>query len=197
MKLLKTMLKFSFLAIILVLATMFVYHQGTKEYDNYLERNKNDEAWINANIKLVEDFRIGHKVYRVSLPRNLKIDDSVYNKRVNDEIIKKLINNYGINSPLLIYNPFRSELPLVNIYFNTGEKYRFEYFVTTEYISTEEGYNFVRIVNEQGEDVFNNRHHYELKGFVKGRNNLLIRILDENDVKIGAENFIINIPNGK
>ncbi len=194
--LIKQIIKFSILGVILVFATMMVYDKGIADYKSYLENNKDDEKWIRDHINLVEDNKIGSEVLRPDMPNNLEISDSLYKEVIDEEIDKLLIHNYKIDSPLIIYNPYNIDPTTINLYFHTGNSYKFEYYVTTESIGLEENVIYTRMKNINGEDILSNRHFYVLKGFKPGKkNNLLIRILDDNDRVIDAENFILNLPN--
>lgn len=194
--LIKQIIKYSFLMVILVIATIFIYNTGKKEYKDYLEKHKNDEKWINENIKIVENVSIGLGVYNVEIPKDLDIDINLYNRAVTKDINELLINNYKMDEPLFIYDPFNIDKGSINIYFHTGEKYKFEYYVTTKSISQDtKEFKFIRMKNEDGTDILNNKHFYALKGLKTGKkNNLIIRILDNNDEIVDSQNFIINVP---
>lgn len=194
--LLKQIIKYSFLIIILIVATIFVYKTGKNEYKKYLENHKNDKKWIEDNINLVEDIRIGTGVYTVNMPNDLEIDKNIYNKEISQEINKLLINNYKIEEPLFIYDPFKLDNTSINVYFHTGEKYKFEYYITTNSITNEpEKFQYTRATNEDGSDILNNKHFYVLKGLKPGsKNNLIIRILNDNNELVDSQNFIINVP---
>ena len=190
----KQFIKYSILAIALVLATIFVYNKGNDAYYKYLNNNKDDDTWIRDNINLVEDMMIGDGVLRADMPNNLEVSRSLYEEVIMEEIDKLLINSYKINDPLLIYDPYLNNPTSVNIYFHTGNDYKFEYYITTESIGLEEDITYLRMTTEGG-DVLSNRHFYVLEGLTAGKkNNLLIRILDSNDQVVDAENFILNIP---
>lgn len=191
----KQFIKFGILFVVLVYATIFVYDAGKNAYQKYLDSHSDDITWIKDNVNLVEDNKIGSGVLRPDVLKDLEVTEELYLEIIEEEINKLLINNYKINNPLLIYNPYNIDKSTVNIYFHTGENYKFEYHVTTETILLEEDITYTRITTETGLDKFTNRHFYVLDGFVPGkRNNLLIRILDENDQVIDAENFILNLP---
>ena len=190
----KQIIKYSILAIVLVLATIFVYDKGKAAYQRYLDNNKDDESWIRDNINLVEDTKIGVGILKSDMPADLKVSREIYEEVITEEIDKLLINNYKINDHLLIYDPYLNNPTTVNIYCHTGNSYKFEYYVTTESIGFEEDITYIRMTTEDG-DILSNRHFYVLEGFVPGKkNNLLIRILDSNDQVIDAENFILNLP---
>lgn len=191
----KQIIKFSILGVILIFATMFVYDRARDSYQKYLDKNKDNGEWIRSNINLIEDTRIGSGVLRPDMPSDLNIDDNIYNEVIKEEIDQLLINNYKVDNPLFIYNPYRLDNTTVNIYFHTGDKYKFEYFVTTKTIGTDEDIIYTRVKDDDGNDILSTKQFYILNGFTPGKkNNLLIRILDENDTVIDAENFILNIP---
>ena len=190
----KMIIKYSILVVLLVLATIFVYDKGKESYQNYLNSHKDDDTWIRDNINLVENMKIGDGVLVPSMPNDLEVSRELYEEVITEEIDNLLINSYKINDPLLIYDPYLNNSTSINIYFHTGNDYRFEYYVTTESIGLEEEITYLRMTTEDG-DIFSNRHFYVLEGLIPGKkNNLLIRILDTNDQVIDAENFILNIP---
>lgn len=194
--LIKLVIKYTFLLAVLIVATLFTYDLGKKEYKKYLNNHKDDEKWVDKNINLIENYQIGDGVLSVDMPKDLKLDNKSYNKAVSDEINKLLINSYKIEEPLFIYDPFKFDETSLNIYFYTGEKYKFEYYITTDSISNgTESFEFIRMKNEDGTDILNNKHFYILKGLKTGKkNNLIIRILDEYDNIIDSQNFIIKAP---
>ncbi len=192
---LKRIFKYGILCVVLVGATIWVYDHGRGAYEAYVDRHENDIEWIEKNIQFVEDYRIGDNVLKVEMPDTLDISHDLYTEIVQKKIDQLLVDNYRISSPLILYNPFLEDETSVNIYFHTGEKYKFEYYVTTSSIATDEDLTYQRMLDSDGNDLSQNKHYYTLTGFVVGkRNNLLIRILDENDNIVQSENFILNIP---
>lgn len=191
----KLVVKYSLLFLVLIILTILVYNKGISDYKTYLENNKDDEKWISEHINLVEDTKIGTGVLKVDMPTNLEVSDELYKETIDEEINNLLIHNYKINNPLIVYDPYKNNPASINLYFHTGNSYKFEYYITTEAIDLEDDITYIRMKDDTGLDVLNTKHFYVLEGFVQGkRNNLLIRILDENDQVIDAENFIINIP---
>lgn len=190
----KQFIKYTILAVILVLATIFVYDKGKASYQKYLDSHKDDDTWIRDNINLVEDMKIGTGVLTPSIPNDLEVSREIYEEVIMEEIDNLLINSYKINDPLFIYNPYLNNPTSINIYFHTGNSYKFEYYITTESIGLEEEITYIRMTDSTG-DILSTRHFYVLDGFAPGKkNNLLIRILDSNDQVIDVENFILNIP---
>ena len=106
----KQIIKYSILAIILILATIFVYDKGKSAYQKYLDNNKDDESWIRDNINLVEDPKIGVGILKSDMPADLKVSREIYEEVITEEIDKLLINNYKINDPLLIYDPYLNKI---------------------------------------------------------------------------------------
>lgn len=190
----KQIFKYSILSIILVLAAMFVYDKGKESYQKYLDTNKDDETWIRDNINLVENNKIGSGILVPDMPANLEVSREIYNEVITEEINKLLINSYKIDEPLIIYDPYLNNPTTVNIYFHTGNNYKFEYYVTTESIGIEEDITYLRM-RVDDIDVLTNNHFYVIDGLTVGKkNNLLIRLLDQNDQVVDAENFILNLP---
>ena len=190
----KQFIKYGILIVMLILATMFVYDKGKDAYQKYLDSHKDDDTWIRDNINLVEDMKIGDGVLTPSIPNDLEVSRDIYEEVIMEEIDNLLINSYKINDPLFIYNPYLNNPTSINIYFHTGNSYKFEYYITTESIGIEEEITYIRMTDSTG-DIFSTRHFYVLDGFTPGKkNNLLIRILDSNDQVIDVENFILNIP---
>ena len=191
----KRILKYGILGLILDWATMFIYDYGKKSYEDYVNRHENDIEWIEDNIEFVEDYQIGDNIFVVEMPETLDISHDLYREIVQKKIDRLLIDNYKISSPLILYDPFLEDEESVNIYFHTGEKYKFEYYVTTDSIATDEDLVYQRMLDANGNDLLQSKHYYTLTGFVPGkRNNLLIRILNENNEIVQSENFILNIP---
>lgn len=191
----KRIFKYGVLGLVLVWATIFIYDHGRKSYEDYVNRHENDIEWIEENIQFVEDYKIGDNIFVVEMPDTLDISHDLYREVVQKKIDQLLIDNYRISSPLILYDPFLEDEGSVNIYFYTGEKYKFEYYVTTDSIATDEDLIYQRMLDADGNDSLVTKHYYTLTGFVPGkRNNLLIRILDQNDEIVQSENFILNIP---
>ena len=90
-----------------------------------------------------------------------------------------MIQQYSINNPLLLYNPYREDENCLYIYFHTGEKYRAQYFASTESIVMQDMENLL-----YQDFLDSNGNSYET-----------IQHYDESGKVVEAENFILNIPN--
>ena len=154
--------------------------------------------WLRENTKLIENYRIGNDVLVVSVPNNYDVNKELYQAVIQEKIDDLLINRYTITSPLIIYNPFFSDAASINLYFQTGEEYIFEYYITTESLATLEDIPYQTLLDSSGLPLESRNHYYVLDGFIPGkRNNLVIRLLDNTGNVIDVENFILNIPNTK
>ena len=195
----KRIIKYGFLFLVLVVLTQTVYNFGKDSYNKYIDSHENDLEWVEKNIVLEDDYKIGSQVKVVHMPENLNVSEEDYKNIISKKIKSFLVNRYSIESPLLIYNPFKEENSLY-IYFHTGEKYYAEYYTTTESIAIKgvEELKYQPFLNENGKQVMTSSHYYVIDSLVpKKKNNIIIRILDENGEVIEADNFIVNIPNTK
>ena len=190
--------KYTFLLTILVVATQQVYKFGKKSYQDYINAHESDLEWVENNISLEDDYRIGNQVKVVRMPTDLTISTEDYTEIINKKIKALLVNSYSIDSPILIYNPYREDKNTLYIYFHTGEKYQAQYFVSTESIVMQDmdALEYQNFSDENGNISATTRHYYTINSLVPGKkNNVILRILDENGVVVDAENFILNIPN--
>lgn len=195
---LKQIVKFSILFFLLVIATQQVYKLGKKSYQDYINAHEGDLEWVENNILFEDDYRIGNQVKVVNMPEDLTISTKDYTEIIDKKINSLLIHSYSIDNPFLIYNPYREDKNSLYIYFHTGEKYRAQYFISTESIVMQDidTLNYKDFLDEFGNTVETNRHYYKLDGLFPGKkNNIIIRILDEMDTVVEAENFILNVPN--
>lgn len=191
-------IKYAFLLFILVVATQQVYKFGKKSYQDYINAHENDLEWVEDNITLEDDYRIGNQVKVVHMPTDLTVSTEDYTEIINKKIKALLVNSYSIDSPILIYNPYREDENKLYIYFHTGEKYQAQYFVSTESIVMQDmdTLEYQDFLDEAGNVSFTTRHYYTIDSLIPGKkNNVILRILDENGVVVDAENFILNIPN--
>jgi len=194
----KRLIKYAFLLFILVVATQQVYKFGKKSYQNYINAHESDLEWVENNISLEDDYQMGSQVKVVRMPVDLTVSDEDYTEIINKKIKALLVNSYSINSPILIYNPYRGEQNMLYIYFHTGENYQAQYFVSTESIAMQDmdALEYQNFLDENGNITLTMKHYYKINSLVPGKkNNVILRILDENGVVVDAENFILNIPN--
>ena len=190
--------KYTVLLTILVVATQQVYKFGKKSYQDYINAHENDLEWVENNISLEDDYRIGNQVKVVHMPTDLTVSTEDYTEIINKKIKALLVNSYSIDSPILIYNPYREDKNMLYIYFHTGEKYQAQYFVSAESIVMRDmdALEYQDFLDDSGNVSFTTRHYYTIDSLIPGKkNNVILRILDENGVVVDAENFILNIPN--
>ncbi len=194
---LKQIVKYAVLFLILILATQQVYKLGKKSYQDYINSHETDLEWVENNISLEDDYRIGSQVKVVHMPEDLTVETENYTEIINKKIKSLLINSYSIENPLLIYNPYREDTNSLYIYFHTGERYQAQFFASTESIVMQDidTLEYLDFLDEEGNIVSTNRHYYKIDTLVPGKkNNIIIRILDEEGTVVDAENFILNVP---
>lgn len=193
----KKILSYTILAFLLVVATQLVYQYGKQSYQNYVDDHEGDMTWVENNIVLEDDYTFGSPVKVVRMPENLTVSEEDYQSIIEKKIKELLVHHYSIESPLLIYDPYREKDHPVYLYFHTGEAYSLEYFISTESIAMQEldSVTYDSIADEEGNPIFTNRHYYRLDTLVPGKkNNIILRLLDEEGTVIDAENFILTIP---
>ncbi len=197
---LKQIIKFIFLFLLLITATQQVYSYGKKSYQNYVNTHEHDLEWVEKNIVLEDNYKIGNQVKVVHMPDDLTVSKENYTEIMNKKIKTLLVKPYSIDNPLLIYNPYLEDENSLYIYFHTGEKYQAQYFVSTKSIVMQdiEELKYQSFLDENGNNLITNRHYYKINSLIPGkRNNIIIRILDKDGTVIEADNFILNVPNKK
>ena len=193
----KKILSYTILGILLVIATQLVYKYGKESYQNYVDDHEDDMAWVENNIVLDDDYKFGYPVKVVRMPENLTVSEEDYRTIIEKKIKALLVHHYSIESPLFIFDPYREEGKPMYLYFHTGEAYSLQYFISTESIAMQEldTVTYDSILDEEGNPLMTNRHYYQLKTLVPGKkNNIVLRLLDEEGTVIDAENFILTIP---
>lgn len=196
----KKIIKYSILIFLLLICTKMVYVQGKNSYQKYIDSHEQDLVWVEENITLEDNYKIGSNVKVVNMPANLTVSDDNYTKIVESKIKKLLVAVYSIDSPLLIYNPYLEDENSLYIYFYTGGKYKAQYYVSTSSIVMQElnTIEYQDFIMDASDAIFTSRHYYRLDSLVPGqKNNIIIRLVDEQDNVIAAENFILNIPSQK
>lgn len=194
---LKRIIKYGVLFCLLIALTQFVYTWGKDSYNNYIDSHENDLEWVEKNIVLEDNYNIGSGVKVVTMPENLNVSLSDYTNIMNKKIKSLLVNRYSIEEPLLIYNPYKEDENSLYVYFHTGEKYYAEYYVTTESIVMKklDELPYQKFLDNTNHRMLTTNHYYKIDSLVpKKKNNIIIRIVDEDGNVVGAENFILNIP---
>lgn len=143
---------------------------------------------IYNNLKLKYNEDIG--VYVVDNPDNLSIVDKKYQ---ND--ISKLINNqlnnklYLETNPLMILNPYGTNITGLYINFFTFNKTKIEYTITVDESSIPD---FTNTLN----GGLTNYHEGQIIGLIQGYENIItIKLIDKNNNVKNKHEFKINVPN--
>lgn len=108
---------------------------------------------------------------------------TTYNTLFQEEIDNKInnllkTNNYTIDNPLMIYNPYSTNTNSINLYFNTDTEEELSYKIEVDGFNT-----FERTLKNTGEDNYTKTHSYQLIGFIMGYNNKLTLTLKNKDNK--------------
>lgn len=114
-----------------------------------------------------------------------------YQSDINAQITTlKNKNNYSIENPLLIANPYGTNTTSVYIYFTTDSQCAATYTISTD------GYDdFSRTLNNDSDSGYTTEHEYLLVGFVPGTtNNITIILTDSNDDTIDTLSWSYDVP---
>lgn len=145
-----------------------------------------DKKTVN-NISLYYDDKIG--VYTINNPDNISITEDNYQTDISKLIFNKLNNNlYLADNPLLILNPYGTNITGLYIKFYTFAKAKIEYTISVD----DPGISDFTNTLSSG---WTNFHKGQIIGLIQGhKNKITIRIIDKyNNVKSTHE-FNVNVP---
>ena len=114
-----------------------------------------------------------------------------YQANINDQITAiKNKNDYSLNNPLLIANPYGTNTTSVYMYFTTTSECLATYTISTE------GYDdFTRTLKNDSDNGYTTNHEYLLVGFVPGTtNNITIILTDSNNNVIDSLSWSYDAP---
>lgn len=163
----------------------------------YTEKHFNiiDKLTLKHNISIIKNKSMGSNILSVknkSDTSNWNID---YQKTVDGKIKDLLKNNYTLDNPLLIYNPFGTNTCSVNVYFNTEQSVKIQYTVSVENKNIND---FTKTLYTGTKYKTTKTHAYQLIGLVPGsENTVTLKALDKNNKFIGTKTFKIKVGNLK
>lgn len=193
MKKTKKIIKWILKIIILIVIVVIIYLSFINILKSIRKRNINDENWLNKNIKIVYNEKLGKNIMSIKTKDYVNIFSEKYQKIVDNkinELIRK--NNYTLDNPLLIYNPYGTNTLSINIYFNTDSNVKVSYNISANDKNIKDYSN--TLYNEDG---FSKNHEYQIIGLIKNKENkILIKTMDENG-KEDSKSFKINTPDTK
>jgi len=134
--------------------------------------------------------KIEKNFYKVVNNSEFSIFDNQYQEIIDQEIEKLLKKKYKFNNPLMILNPYGTNISGVNIYFNTDEALEISY---TASVDNEKIPEFSQVLKNDNEDNFTKEHKYQLIGLIPGEINYINLVgKSKNDEKIET-NLIIDM----
>ena len=144
---------------------MIIYLSFINILKSIRKRNINDENWLNKNIKIVYNEKLGKNIMSIKTKDYVNIFSEKYQKIVDNkinELIRK--NNYTLDNPLLIYNPYGTNTLSINIYFNTDSNVKVSYNISANDKNIKDYSN--TLYNEDG---FSKNHEYQIIGLIKNK----------------------------
>ena len=125
-------------------------------------------SWVRENVSISLNGDYGDNVYSVSK------DDSIlpYNENyriVIDELMGELTSeDYAMDEPLIIYNPYGTNQLCVNFYFTSAVDSEVSYTVS---VDDEDIPDYSQTLYNEGEDNYTTEHSYQIIGLVPGYEN--------------------------
>lgn len=161
--------------------------------DRIIENNLKDIDWIRGNVEFSIDESVGDGVYVVEKNEKISVFNMKY-QQVVDENIDLLLeeNEYTVDNPLLVVNPYGTNNLGVNIYFKTDTESMVSYTISVDDSKIGE---FTRTLKNEGDDNYTTDHQYQLIGFVPGYENEVELIITNKDGEEEKTKFFINMEN--
>ena len=163
--------------------------------EKVMEAHLNDEDWLTENITITKNNQLGKNIYSVNNPEGYEPYDMIYQEVIQDKLDDLLENNYTFEKPLMIYNPYGTNILGLNIYFTTDEVAEMRY---TIHVDDKDINDFSRTLSNGEKDNLTTNHQYQLIGFIAGeKNDVTLELLDKNGKKIASKEFTLNLSDVK
>lgn len=158
-----------FIIILIIILLGICVFVGKKIYDNYEKTKFTNEFWLNKHISLVKN---DENVYEVKTDEELSIFNTTYQNVIENKINDlKESDNYSLENPLIVYNPYGTANQSYYVYL--GKSYdNLSYKIETD--------GYASYEKDLGEN-----EEYQLVGFVPGEKNKLT--LKNGDDEISLE----------
>lgn len=174
--------------VIIVLGLSFIFIKNI--YENYYKKNLKNYDWVENHVELVKDNYIGKDIYVVEKNKRIDIFSEEYRKAI-DENIDRLKNAayYTFEEPLLMLNPYGTNIVGLNIYFDTEEESKVEYTVSVK--SNDDIKDYSNTLYNKDEYV--KKHEYQIIGLVAGYINEVELRLTKKDGNTDTKKITIDL----
>lgn len=162
------------------------------KYNDTIKNNLNNKNWIKNNTSIIKT-NINEYTYSTMKDKHITTYNTLFQEEIDNKINDLLkTNNYTIDNPLMIYNPYSTNTNSINLYFNTDTEEELSYKIEVD------GFNsFERTLKNTGEDNYTKTHSYQLIGFIMGYNNKLTLTLKNKDNEEQSYTYNLNFENYK
>lgn len=181
------------LAIGVLIAISYLYITGLDKLTKIeSQKNLNKKEWIEEHVK-VKDSIYAKNVKEIEHNEDIVPFNMLYQEVVEEKIEKLCKNEYSIEEPLMIYNPYGTNRNSINIYFHTDDNLKLEYTIKVDDIE-----DFTRVLKNEGEDNLTTNHAYQMIGFIMGKKNkLILRLKNNEDEVVTTKEFNIDFTTNK
>lgn len=162
------------------------------KYNATINNNLNNKNWIKNNTSIIKT-NINEYTYSTMKDKHITTYNTLFQEEIDNKINNLLkTNNYTIENPLMIYNPYSTNTNSINLYFNTDTEEELSYKIEVDGFSS-----FERTLKNTGEDNYTKTHSYQLIGFIMGYNNKLILTLKNKNNEEKSYTYNLNFKNYK
>lgn len=162
------------------------------KYNDAIKNNLNNKNWIKNNTSIIKT-NINEYTYSTMKDKHITTYNTLFQEEIDNKINDLLkTNNYTIDNPLMIYNPYSTNTNSINLYFNTDTEEELSYKIEVDGFSS-----FERTLKNTGEDNYTKTHSYQLIGFIMGYNNKLTLTLKNKDNEEQSYTYNLNFENYK
>ena len=162
------------------------------KYNDTIKNNLNNKNWIKNNTSVIKT-NMNEYTYSTMKDKHITTYNTLFQEEIDNKINDLLkTNNYTIDNPLMIYNPYSTNTNSINLYFNTDTEEELSYKIEVDGFSS-----FERTLKNTGEDNYTKTHSYQLIGFIMGYNNKLTLTLKNKDNEEQSYTYNLNFENYK
>ena len=162
------------------------------KYNATINNNLNNKNWIKNNTSIIKT-NINEYTYSTMKDKHITTYNTLFQEEIDNKINNLLkTNNYTIDNPLMLYNPYSTNTNSINLYFNTDTEEELSYKIEVDGFSS-----FERTLKNTGEDNYTKKHSYQLIGFIMGYNNKLTLTLKNKDNEEKSYTYNLNFENYK